>query len=332
MRLYTAHDSAPLAEHRPAVTLGVFDGVHLGHRAILRDLVETARGLGAPSLAITFSPHPRQTLGRSAPPSITDMETRLKLLAETGIDAAWTLGFTPEIAALTGREFAEEYFHRRLDASAVVLGELAHFGKGRDGNVRRLADWSANWNMRIASTPPLVAGGAPVSSTRVRLAAQSGDIDLASELLGRRLSVVGTVVHGQGLARTLGFPTLNLDPHHELKPPPGVYVTSVEVGGASHPSVTNVGRPPTEAEIEAGIKDFLIETHLLGYDGDLYGAVAEVSFIKKTRDVMRFASQEALRERVESDLAAAERFFAGTYGGRAAGSADSGLPPSEPLA
>lgn len=309
MRIYAVHDSAPLAERGPAVALGVFDGVHLGHQAILHDLVATARGLAVPAMAITFTNHPRTTLGRSAPPGITDLETRIKLLGGTGVDAVWALPFTPEMAALPGREFAEEYFHRRLNASAVVLGRTAHFGKGRDGDAENLAEWAKPWNMRVLATPPFVVDGAPTSSTSIRLATQSGDIDLAARMLGRPFSVVGTVVHGQGMAKGFGFPTLNLDPHHELKPPAGVYLTTVAVDGVGRPSITNVGRPPTEAEIEAGVKDFLIETHLLDFDGDLYDRVAEVSFLKKTRDVMRFSDHEELKKRVEKDMAEAKNFF-----------------------
>lgn len=125
MRIYSAKDDAPLGDRRPAVTVGVFDGVHLGHRAIIDELVAAARGLGVPSLAITFNPHPRLALGRSAPPAITDLDNRLRLLAAAGLDAAWVLTLTPEMAALPGRDFAEEFFHRRLGASAAVLGEGA---------------------------------------------------------------------------------------------------------------------------------------------------------------------------------------------------------------
>ena len=310
MHIFTAKDSTPLAHKRPAATLGVFDGVHRGHQTILASLTATAREFGAPSLAITFAQHPRQTLGRSAPPAITTLERRLELMAEAGLDAVWVLDFTPEIAALPGREFAEEYFHRRLHASAVILGEAARFGKGRDGAADSLADWSADWEMTVKATPAFLIDGVKVSSTGVRLAVLSGALDQAASSLGRPFSVIGTVVHGQGLAKPYGFPTLNLDPHHELRPPAGVYITKAYVEGNEYASITNVGRPPTDAEIDAGLGDLMIETHLLDYSGDLYGTVAEIAFYEKTRDAMRFANPADLIAQVHRDMAQVRQRFA----------------------
>ena len=309
MRLYGVHDDCPLADRRPAVTMGVFDGVHRGHRAILDRLLATAREIGSPAMAITFNPHPRQALGRSAPPGICGMEKRLTLLAEAGLDAVWVLPFTAEFSRVSGHDFAEEYFHRRLRAGAVVLGEAAVFGRDRGGNARTLGEWAANWEMIVRAVPPLIVDGSVVSSTAIRLAVQQGELDRAARLLGRRFSVEGTVVHGQGRGRNLGFPTLNLDPHHELRPPAGVYLTRAVINGAAYPSITNIGRPPTEAEIEAGLSDFLIETHLLDYRGDLYGETAEVAFFDKMRDVLRFPRMSGLVRQVEKDLRRAREWF-----------------------
>lgn len=309
MRIFTVQDNAPLADRRPAVTMGVFDGVHRGHSAILGQLSAAARKIGSPTLAVTFSPHPRQALGRAAPPGICGLAKRLELLGEAGLDAAWVIPFTAEFSQMPARAFAEEYFHRRLNAGAVVLGESAVFGRGREGSAARLAEWSAGWNMTVEGVPPLMLDGATVSSTAVRLAVQEGRLGRAADFLGRLFSVEGTVVHGQGHGRKLGFPTLNIDPHHELRPPPAVYLTLTLMDGAMRPSITNIGRPPTEPEIEAGLRDFLIETHLLDFDSDVYGKTAEVFFIEKTRDVMRFARLEDLMEQVAKDLAAAREWF-----------------------
>jgi riboflavin kinase/FMN adenylyltransferase len=214
--------------------MGVFDGVHLGHRAILGALKAEAGKTGAPSLAITFSPHPRLALGRAAPPGICSLEQRLGRLAEAGVDAAWVLPFRREFALTPAKEFAEEYFRRRLGASAIVLGETAVFGAGREGTVRKLADWAAGWDTAVVPVAPVVVDGGVVSSTAVRLAVQAGDLDRAAAMLGRRVSVEGTVVHGQGHGHKLGFPALNLDPHHELRPPAGVYVTTAVVEGREY--------------------------------------------------------------------------------------------------
>ncbi|MCC8191025.1 MAG: riboflavin biosynthesis protein RibF [Planctomycetes bacterium] len=311
MRIYDIRSDAPLAERRPAVTLGVFDGVHRGHQAIISRLLAVARERGAPALAITFSPHPRLALGRAAPPAICSLERRLELLGEAGLDAVWVIPFTAELAGISAQVFAEEYFHRRLHAGAVVLGEAAVFGRGRDGNAASLAKWAVGWDMPVLAVPPLVLDGGVVSSTAIRLAVQAGDLDRARRFLGRQVSVAGTVVHGQGHGRTLGFPTLNLDPHHELRPPAGVYLTTAAIDGTLRPSVTNIGRPPTEMEIEAGLSDFLIETHLLDYEGDLYGRTAEVFFHRKIRDVMRFRDASELVGQVRRDLRLARDWFDG---------------------
>lgn len=309
MLLFNQNDECPLSDRRPAVTMGVFDGVHLGHQAIIQKLRQEADAIGSPTLAITFSPHPRQALGRSAPPGICSLEQRIIRLAETGVDAVWVLPFTQEFAKAPAEAFAEEYFHRRLNAGAVVLGEQAVFGQGRDGSAKTLAEWAKPWHMVVAAVPPLLVDGGVVSSTAIRLAVQEGQLDRAASYLGRRVSVEGTVVHGQGHGHKLGFPTLNLDPHHELRPPPGVYLTQAVMDGVSWPSVTNIGRPPTEPEIESGLVDFLIETHLLDFRGDAYGRTAEVFFHHKTRDVMRFSDLGGLVAQVEKDLAAARKWF-----------------------
>ncbi len=315
MRIFTARDECPLAERRPAVTMGVFDGVHRGHRLIIEHLRRAARKIASPALAITFAPHPRQALGRAAPPGICSLERRLALLGDAGLDAAWVLPFTPEFARIPAPVFAEEYFHRRLNAGAVVLGESAVFGQGRDGNAGTLAGWAEAWGTLVEGVPPLMADGAVVSSTAVRLAVREGRLGRASSFLGRPVSVEGTVVHGQGHGRKLGFPTLNLDPHHELRPPPAVYLTVAVIDGAARPSITNIGRPPTESEIEAGLRDFLIETHLLDFDDDVYGKTAEVFFLRKKRDVMHFPALEDLVGQVGKDLDAARKWFAGEGGG-----------------
>lgn len=310
MLIFTAKDHSPLADRRPAVTMGVFDGVHLGHQAIIRQLRQAASKIGSPSMAITFSPHPRQALGRAAPPGICSLEKRLALLAEAGVDAAWVLPFTAEFSLTPGKEFAEHYFHRRLGAGAVVLGEGAAFGRGREGNARTLSEWAKPWNMMVEGVSHLIMDGTVVSSTAIRLAVQAGRLDRAAAFLGRRVSVEGTVVHGQGHGAKLGFPTLNLDPHHELRPPPGVYLTIAVLDGVPHHSVTNIGRPPTEPEIEAGLRDFLIETHLLDFQGNVYGRTAEVFFIRKTREVMHFADLSELVAQVERDRESARAWFA----------------------
>ncbi|MCC8165913.1 MAG: riboflavin biosynthesis protein RibF [Planctomycetes bacterium] len=310
MLVFDQRNECPLADRRPAVTMGVFDGVHRGHQKILAELGAIAKDFGGPSLAITYSPHPRQALGRAAPPGICSVEKRLELLDAAGLDAVWLLTFTPEFAEKSGMDFAEEFFHRRLNAGAVVLGEAASFGNGRDGTIPALREWAKPWGTRVIGVPPLTVDGSVVSSTAVRLAVQAGNLGLAADYLGRRVSVQGMVVHGQGHGHKLGFPTINLDPFHELRPPPAVYLTKTVMDGVEYHSITNIGRPPTEQEIAAGLRDFLIETHLLDFDQDVYGKSVEIFFYHKTRDVMHFSSLDDLVVQVKHDLDAAREWFA----------------------
>ncbi|MCC8116822.1 MAG: FAD synthetase family protein, partial [Planctomycetes bacterium] len=193
MLVYDQRNECPLADRRPAVTMGVFDGVHRGHQKILAELGAVATEIGGPSLAITNSPHPRQARGRAAPPGICIVEKRLELLDAAGLDAVWLLTFTPEFDEKSGKDFAEEFFHRRLNAGAVVLGEAASFGNGRDGTVPALRKWAEPWGTRVVGVPPLTVDGSVVSSTAVRLAVQAGNLGLASDYLGRRVSVQGMV-------------------------------------------------------------------------------------------------------------------------------------------
>ena len=310
MQIYGPADDCPLSEFRPAVTIGVFDGVHRGHKTIIETLKQTAKPLGVPSMAVTFATHPRQALGRAAPLSICSLEKRLWLMAQAGLDAAWVLPFTLDFSLMSGKHFAEEYFLRRLNASAVVLGESASFGHNREGNAVTLAQWGKEWGFPVVAVPPVAVNDSVVSSTAIRLAVQSGDLGRAELFLGRKFSVEGTVVHGQGNGKHLGFPTLNLDPHHELRPPAGVYLTRTLIDAVLRDSVTNIGRPPTEMEIEAGMTDFLIETHLLDFDGDLYGKTAEVFFYEKLRDVQRFPRTSGLMRKVGGDVLKARAWFA----------------------
>ncbi|MDR2391075.1 MAG: hypothetical protein LBE84_05290, partial [Planctomycetota bacterium] len=172
MKIFEAADRIPLAGERPAATLGVFDGVHRGHRAIIEILLAAARKLSIPTLALTFHPHPRAALGLSVPPGICSLKARLRLLEEAGLDAVWILPFSREMSLLSGREFAAEFLFHRLAVRAVVMGGNAVFGRGRDGDAHSLALWAAGRDILVSAVPPLPIHGAIISSTAVRLAVQ----------------------------------------------------------------------------------------------------------------------------------------------------------------
>lgn len=299
MKRSFGNHAPPLSGARPIVTLGMFDGVHLGHRAVFREVRSWAQALGAPTLVLTFDQHPRlRTAPASAPEMITSLEHRLLLMEQMGLDAAWVLSFTEDLAALPALDFARRYFHETLHAQGIVLGTKARFGKGASGGIPLLRSLANAHDCPVREVGGIDVEGEPVSSTAIRQAVRDGDLARAEAMLGRAPSVLGTVVEGIGVGRTLGFPTLNLDPHHELFPPLGVYACRARCGDTVWDAVTNIGLRPTVREEKAP----LIETHLLDFSGELYGQVVEVSFLEKLRDEKRFPDHDALRHQILLDV------------------------------
>ncbi len=297
------------APQRPVATLGMFDGVHLGHRAVLGETVDWARELQAPAVAVTFDVHPRTLLApREVPDTITSLEHRLQHFEALGIDTACVLPFTPELAHLSAGDFVQAYLVDWLHVQAVALGHTGRFGKDQRGDIHFLRDLGQRHGFATREVAGVIACGQPVSSTAIRDAVRAGELDCAAEMLGRPVSVLGTVVPGEGIGRSLGFPTLNLDPHHELIPPQGVYVTRVCWGENAWQAVTNIGHRPT---VDAsGPRDLLVEAHLLDWSGDLYGQHVEALFLQRLRAEKKFDSREALSAQIAADTEAARAWFA----------------------
>lgn len=294
---------------RPVATLGMFDGVHRGHQAILRATVDKARALGVPSLAFTFDIHPRAVVApETAPAMITSLEHRLLLLEQFGLDGVCVLAFTPELARVEAEAFAETFVFQCQAVQALVLGPRAHWGRGGAGNLAMMQSLAARHGVSLDVVPPVTQAEIPISSTAIRKAVAAADLERAAAMLGRPVSVLGTVVRGQGVGRELGFPTLNLDPHHELHPPRGVYRTRVRCGDTIWPSVTNIGHRPTVDATSPG--DVLIEAHVLQPVGDLYGQAVEVRFLERLRDEAHFPSRMALIEQIQRDVEDAKAAFA----------------------
>ncbi len=299
----------PSPTARPVVALGMFDGVHLGHQAILSRTCRWAKERGEPALALTFDVHPRRLLpDQTAPEMITSLEHRLQLLEGLGLDLALILTFDQKLAATSAPDFARNLLAKTLHASGIVLGERSHFGRGREGDAALLTRMGQELGLTAEVVPSVLVAGSPVSSTAIRAAVGRGEIELAAAMLGRPVSVLGTVVPGQGLGRQLGFPTLNLDPHHELRPPQGVYLTKTRCGSTWWNSVTNIGHRPTAGA--ANQNDTLVEAHLLDYHGDLYGQVVEVVFLRRLREERKFAGREELTNQIAADVARAKAEFA----------------------
>ncbi len=301
----------------PVVTVGNFDGLHRGHRKIVEQVLSRARAVQGVALLITFEPHPLALLApERAPSMLATPERKLELLADAGLDVVLILPFTPALAAVTAEEFVDEYLSRGLGALHVYVGENFNFGRGRQGNADLLVGLCDAHGIRAAKVPEVCYLGSPISSSRIRRALRSGEVELARELLGRPHGISGTVVRGAGRGADLGFPTANLTLRDQLVPQDGVYVTQVVVEGSSHASVTNIGSRPTFAEGK-----FTIETHLLDGSGDLYDRTIEVHFLARLRPELKFASAEALVQQVRRDVERARTYFRAALG-------DGGSPPA----
>jgi riboflavin kinase/FMN adenylyltransferase len=283
-----------------AIAIGVFDGVHVGHQALIRQTGEGAKQLRGRALAATFDPLPIQALAPGAPPSaLSDIDDRSRLLHAAGADDVVVFHFTKEFAALTADEFV-----RRLVAAGQVrqifVGEDFQFGHDRGGNVRTLAAAGAENDFEVVVATQVKDGGGVVSSTRIRNALLVGDVTVAARLLGRPYSVKGKVVHGAKRGRALGFPTINLAvPPERLLPRDGIYAMSVRVRDAEVTAAASLGVRPT-----FGGGDRTLEAYLLDWKGDVYGDTIEAAFVKRLRDELRFASAEELTEQIARDVEA----------------------------
>jgi riboflavin kinase/FMN adenylyltransferase len=298
MRIVRGLPSAPPERRSSAVALGVFDGVHLGHRAILGAAVAHARAEAAPAVACTFEPHPLEVLQPDrAPQPITTLEERLELIAECGIDAAVVLDFTPTLAVMEPEAFVKDVLVDRLVARHVVVGFDHRFGRGARGDADLLRELGRSLGFAVDVIAPLSVDGAPVSSTAIRAALGRGDLDAAARMLGRPYTLPGKVVPGAGRGRTLGFPTANVAPDRPVLVAPGVYACRAEFAGRSERAVVNVGVRPTFGE-----GTLAVEAHLLDFAGDLYGQTFRLVFVARVREERRFPGVEALRAQIAQDV------------------------------
>jgi riboflavin kinase/FMN adenylyltransferase len=294
------------------VTIGAYDGVHLGHRALLRDLSERAAAEGLSTVVVTFDRHPASVVRPdSAPKQLTSLEQKLELLAECGIDRTLVVPFDEVRADETAEEFVSEVLVDELGARLVVVGEDFHFGHGRKGNVELLRRLGADHGFEVVGVGLTDDGSEPVSSTRIRALIAAGDVAGAALLLGRPHEVRGPVVRGDGRGGPeLGFPTANVAVDDDIAlPADGIYAGYfTRADGSVHPSAISVGRRPTF--YEPGTAPVLVEAYLLHFDGDLYGEAARVSFHRHLRPELRFESVEALIAQMQADVEETERLLA----------------------
>jgi len=304
MKIWNGIDSYPEGGPPVVATIGNYDGVHLGHQAIVRSVVESSKIEGHTSVLITFEPHPLSVVAPDRRPrQIQTRRQKLESLESTGLDAVLILPFDSELASLSG----EEFFARicgPLRFSAIHVGSSFRFGHHRSGDVDLLRTIGKNRGFEVVGVAPVMVGDSVVSSSTIRKLVEDGEVAAAGEMLGRPFGVVGEVVEGDGRGRTMRFPTANLDVDNDLLPRRGVYVTETVALATRHASVSNIGIRPT---FNGG--GVVVETHLLGYEGDLYGQRIEVRFLERLRDERRFSGPEELADQIARDRAASEAYF-----------------------
>jgi len=287
-----------LPEKDMLLAIGVFDGVHLGHKYLISELVEQASQQNLLSGVITFHQHPREVVSpEDRLPFLTDLEGRSQLLHSEGVAVVIPLSFTAELANLSARQFAS-LLQKHLRMRGLVVGTDFALGKNREGDIKTLQQLGEEMDFSVAVVAPVMINGEVVSSTAVRRALADGDMGKVYMLTGRSFNLAGNVVAGTGRGVELGFPTANLDISQEQAlPADGVYAGWAYIDGKTYQAMTNIGRKPT-----FGSGDRTVETYAIDYNGDLYGRELKVDIIERLRDEKKFDSVEALKEQVAEDI------------------------------
>ncbi len=311
----SVHGTAALkrALRRPVLTIGNFDGLHVGHRAIMRMVLARARDLGGEAVVYTFEPHPRKVLRPDrAPQLLTTLDQKIELLEEMGIDVTIFEPFDRDFAEIEPETFVREYIHRRVRPMEVYVGYDFRFGRDREGSMRLLTEMGPRLGFSVTIIPEVTIDGRDVNSTRIRELLTQGDVRETARLLGRPFCTRGIVVEGRRRGRSLGFPTANIAPQNEVLPEAGVYAGRtrfVDHGdrarGTEIPSVTNVGWRPTFDD-DMGL---IAEAHLIDFEGDLYGRRIEITFERRLRGERKFSGPEALKEQIQEDVVEARRWL-----------------------
>ena len=289
------------------LTIGNFDGVHRGHRALLAELTAKARELALPATVLTFEPHPRELFAPDqAPARLASLRDKIELLAEAGVDRVHVCRFTRKLAALTAEQFIERILVQGLSVRHLIIGDDFRFGQGRSGDFALLQRAGHEHRFVVEAMHTVDFGGVRVSSSAVRAALARGNIEQAEELLGRSFVIAGRVMDGKKLGRTIGFPTANIQVRRKRLPLSGVYAVTVSgVAPQPLPGAANIGVRPT---VDAGLKPVL-EVHLLDFDRDIYGLHVDVNFLHKLRDEAKFDSLDALKAQIARGVADVRAYF-----------------------
>jgi riboflavin kinase / FMN adenylyltransferase len=293
--------AAALQPPRPVcAAIGVFDGVHLGHQCVLGQTVSDAARHQAMAVAVTFDRHPNTIVApTSVPPLIYPLSKKLEVIASLGVEAAYVIRFDKTFSQITGESFVRGLARDFKHIKSLCVGDGFMFGANRSGNVPLLQKLGGELAFTLHALRDVQLDGQSVSSTRIRDAVRAGDFASAGRMLGRSYALCGAVIQGERLGRKLGFPTANLDVAGLLVPPTGVYAAEAQLGAARYRAAVNIGHRPT---VHLADPQLHVEAHLLDFDGDIYGQVLELAFLKKLREEQKFPTPEALRAQIADDI------------------------------
>ncbi|MFH1640441.1 MAG: bifunctional riboflavin kinase/FAD synthetase [Candidatus Omnitrophota bacterium] len=283
---------------KPVVALGVFDGVHLGHRRILKAVVNKARRINGTSVVVTFWPDPHRE------ESLYSLEHRLRLIGDTGLKICIVIKFNKTFSRISAGDFIKKIMVNKLAAQYIYVGRNFRFGRQAKGDFNILERFSHIHNFKLRLFDMVKVEGRTISSTYIRTLITKGKLSAAGKLLSRPVSVLGTVTKGISLAKKLGFPTANIDPHHEVLPPAGIYAVKILFNNRRLQGVCFIGPKTTTPGHK---KNFIVEVHIFGFNKNIYGQDIEVEFFHKIRNARKFHSQEALVRQVNRDIASAKK-------------------------
>jgi riboflavin kinase/FMN adenylyltransferase len=291
-----AHLTGPLF-----LAIGVFDGVHRGHQAVISTSADHAQSANGTPVVVTFDPHPMKVLRpREAPHLLTATQHKIRLIRQLGVQHLLVIKFDKAFASTAPEDFVQQLVTHSKPLREICVGHEWSFGKGRRGNLALLRKLGAQFDFEVVGIPAVTLGnGEPVSSTAIRHAVEAGDLAKAAEMLGHHYTILGTVVRGERLGKKIGFPTANLSAHSEQFPSNGVYFAQATLDGVIYPGVVNLGYRPT---VSSGKSERVLEIHLLDFDREIYGKDVEVRFVRYLRPEQKFENLDALARQIEFDV------------------------------
>lgn len=305
MQIYRHIDHRTLTLHSSVVTLGNFDGIHLGHQALIRGAVADAERLQLPSVVLTFEPHPLRILApERAPKTLLTHKDKMELLRALDVDVVVIQNFDLEFAKMAAQRFVYDILLERFHAAKIWVGKDLRFGQGRKGSVEDLARWGGDIGFDVTVVEPILVGGVRVSSSRIRELVTQGRVDEVEPLLGRYYFISGRVVRGHRRGREIGFPTANISSRAEILPEDGIYATLFTLNEKRYLSVSSVGLNPT-----FGAGPRTVESYIFDFYDEIYGAAIKLAFVKRLRGEKKFATAEALTAQIRQDAVDAQTVF-----------------------